>query len=95
VANKYIESKHGIYPLKFFFTNAVESKELSSSQIKNFVSEQIRYEDKENPMSDDDILRLVKQRFDINIVRRTITKYRKLLGIVSSKERKRVYKVNQ
>ncbi|MDR1555378.1 MAG: RNA polymerase factor sigma-54 [Campylobacteraceae bacterium] len=95
VSNKYIESKHGIYPLKSFFSNAVASKELSSSQIKNFLSEQIRYEDKENPLKDDDILNLVEQRFGISMVRRTITKYRKLLGILSSKERKKVYKVNQ
>ncbi|MDR2080549.1 MAG: RNA polymerase factor sigma-54 [Campylobacteraceae bacterium] len=95
VANKYIESKRGIYPLKFFFTNAVTSKGLSSSQIKNFLNEQIRYEDKENPLTDDDVLKLVKQRFGIDMVRRTVTKYRKLLGIVSSKERKKVYKVNQ
>ncbi|MDR2099229.1 MAG: RNA polymerase factor sigma-54 [Campylobacteraceae bacterium] len=95
VANKYIESKHGIYPLKFFFTNAVTSNGLSSSQVKSFLSEQIQYEDKANPLTDDDIVKLVEQRFGITMVRRTITKYRKLLGIISSKERKKVYKVNQ
>ncbi|MDR2341760.1 MAG: RNA polymerase factor sigma-54 [Campylobacteraceae bacterium] len=95
VSNKYIESKHGVYPLKFFFTNAVASKGLSSSQIKNFLSEQIQYEDKKNPLTDDNVLKLVEQRFGVNMVRRTITKYRKLLGIVSSKERKKIYKVTQ
>ncbi|MDR2789664.1 MAG: RNA polymerase factor sigma-54 [Campylobacteraceae bacterium] len=94
VSNKYIESKRGVYPLKSFFTNEVASK-LSSSQIKSFLSKQIQYEAKENPLTDDDILKLIRQRFGIKMVRRTITKYRKLMGIVSSKERKKVYKVNQ
>ncbi|MDR1285422.1 MAG: hypothetical protein LBJ88_04395 [Campylobacteraceae bacterium] len=91
VSNKYIKSKKGVYPLKFFFTNAVASKELSSSQVKNFLSEQIYREDKENPLTDDTILKLTQQRFGVKMVRRTITKYRKFLGIVSSKERKKIY----
>jgi RNA polymerase sigma-54 factor len=95
VSNKYIESKQGVHPLKFFFANPVASDSLSSSQVKNFLNEQIRYEDRQNPLTDDDVLKLVERRFGITIVRRTITKYRKALGILSSRERKKVYKVTQ
>ncbi|MDR1975896.1 MAG: RNA polymerase factor sigma-54 [Campylobacteraceae bacterium] len=95
VANKYIETKRGIYPLKFFFSSAISSKNISSSQIKNFLSERIQYEDKENPLKDDDLLVLVQQKFGVSVSKRTITKYRSRIGIGSSRERKRAYKVNR
>lgn len=93
ISNKYIESKNGVFALKSFFTNAVSSKELSSSEIKNFINQQIEYENKDEPLTDDDLLLKIEQRFNIKMVRRTITKYRKLMNVASSKERKKVYKV--
>jgi len=93
ISNKYIESKQGVFPLKSFFTNAVATKELSSSEIKNFINTQIEYEDKEEPLTDDDLLLRIEKRFGIKMVRRTITKYRKLMNVASSKERKKFYKV--
>lgn len=93
VSNKYIESKQGIFALKSFFTNAVATKELSSSEIKNFINTQIEYEDKCEPLTDDDLLERIEKRFNIKMVRRTITKYRKLMNVASSKERKKIYKV--
>ena len=93
VSNKYIESKQGIFPLKSFFTNAVATKELSSSEIKNFINTQIEYEDKAEPLTDDELLERIEKRFNIKMVRRTITKYRKLMNVASSKERKKIYKV--
>lgn len=93
ISNKYVESKQGIFPLKSFFTNAVATKELSSSEIKNFINQQIEYENKEEPLTDDDLLERIEKRFNIKMVRRTITKYRKLMNVASSKERKKIYKV--
>ena len=89
ISNKYIESKKGVFALKSFFTNAVSTKELSSSEIKNFINQQIEYENKEEPLTDDDLLIKIEQRFNIKMVRRTITKYRKLMNVPSSKERKK------
>ena len=93
ISNKYIESKSGVFSLKSFFTNSVSSKELSSSEIKNFINTQIEYENKEEPLTDDDLLTKIEGRFGIKMVRRTITKYRKLMNVASSKERKKIYKV--
>ena len=93
ISHKYIESKQGIFSLKSFFTNAVATKELSSSEIKNFINQQIEYEDKSEPLTDDDLLERIEKRFNIKMVRRTITKYRKLMNVASSKERKKIYKV--
>ena len=86
VSNKYIECNLGIFPLKFFFTNAVD-KDLSSSQIKSYIKSLVDYEDKETPLTDEAILEFIETKFGLKMVRRTITKYRKILDIPSSKER--------
>ncbi|WP_415396214.1 RNA polymerase factor sigma-54 [Sulfurimonas sp. CS5] len=92
VSNKYIKCDRGIFSLKSFFTNAV-SKNLSSSEIKNYIQNLIENEDHNIPLTDQDLVDKVMLRFNMKMVRRTITKYRKLLDIPSSKERKKIYKV--
>lgn len=92
VSNKYIECNLGIFPLKFFFSNAVD-KDLSSSQIKSYIKSLVDYENKEEPLTDESILEFIETKFNLKMVRRTITKYRKILDIPSSKERKKLYKV--
>jgi len=92
VANKYIKCVRGTFSLKSFFTNAV-SKNLSSSEIKNYISSVISSESHEKPLTDQNLVEMVMQRYNVKMVRRTITKYRKLLDIPSSKERKKLYKV--
>jgi len=90
VSNKYIKCERGTFALRSFFTNAI-SKNLSSSEIKNFILGLIENESHEKPLTDQNLVELVMKRYDIKMVRRTITKYRKLLDIGSSKERKRFY----
>lgn len=92
VSNKYIECNLGIFPLKYFFSNAVD-KDLSSSQIKSYIKNLVDYENKDEPLTDENILELIETKFSLKMVRRTITKYRKILDIPSSKERKKLYKV--
>lgn len=90
VLNKYIKCERGTFPLRSFFTNAV-SKDLSSAEIKSFISRLIENELHDKPLTDQNLVELVMQRYKIKMVRRTITKYRKLLDIESSKGRRRVY----
>lgn len=92
VSNKYIECNLGTFPLKYFFSNAVD-KDLSSSQIKSYIKSLVDYENKEEPLTDEIILEFIEKKFGLKMVRRTITKYRKILNIPSSKERKKLYKV--
>lgn len=92
VSNKYIKCSRGIVALRSFFTNAV-SKDLSSSEIKSFLTSLIDSESHEEPLTDQDIVDKVMERYKMKMVRRTITKYRKLLNIPSSKERKKMYKI--
>jgi len=92
VSNKYIKCERGTFALRSFFTNAV-SKDLSSSEIKNFIEGLIANESHDDPLTDQHLVDLVMKRYDISMVRRTITKYRKLLDIASSKDRKKFYKM--
>jgi RNA polymerase sigma-54 factor len=92
VSNKYIKCERGIFSLKSFFTNAV-SKNLSSSEVKHYIQNLIDGEDHNTPLTDQDLVDMVMQRYNMKMVRRTITKYRKQLDIPSSKERKKIYKV--
>ena len=93
VSNKYIKCKRGLFPLKSFFTNEV-STGISSAKIKSFIEKAISNESNETPLTDQNLVNLVMQRYGIKMVRRTITKYRKLLDIPSSKERKKIYKIS-
>lgn len=93
VSNKYIKCERGMFSLKSFFTNAV-SKNLSSSEIKNYLVSIVENESHEKPLTDQDIVDMVMKRYNMKMVRRTITKYRKMLNIPSSKERKKIYKIS-
>lgn len=78
LANKYLESPQGIHQLKFFFTAAVAhtDKRIIFQKIKEIVDN----EDKSSPLSDTQIAKKLS-RDEIIISRRTISKYRELLGI--------------
>lgn len=88
VCNKYISTPRGTYELRFFFTGAIVNHEQNTMQsnlsIKNQISEIISREDKSRPLSDEDIVVLLKN----TIARRTIAKYRAELGIQPSHLRK-------
>ncbi len=88
VHNKYISTPHGTYELRFFFTSAIinhnENTMQSNLSIKNQIAEIISREDKSRPLSDEDIVVLLKN----TIARRTIAKYRAELGIQPSHLRK-------
>jgi RNA polymerase sigma-54 factor len=94
ISNKYLECAKGVFPIKYFFSNEI-SNNISSSEIKSFVLNLIKYEDKEKPLTDIDIAKLIEQRYHINFIRRSITKYRQELNIASSIDRKRLYLIEK
>jgi RNA polymerase sigma-54 factor len=90
IAKKYIQCPQGIYPLKFFFTGGVEtaSGDVESwDSIRQKLQEIVDGEDKTNPLSDEEIVKAFDKQ-GIEIARRTVTKYRKQMGIPSSRGRK-------
>jgi RNA polymerase sigma-54 factor len=88
VSNKYIECNHKIFSLKSFFTKNLDQKNISKQQVQNFIKSTIEQENTKKPLSDTKIATLLKLEFNLNICRRTITKYRQELKIPSTITRK-------
>jgi len=92
ISNKYISCSRGVFPIKSFFALAVnEDNDTSNTEIKYYIADIIKNEEKAKPLSDNKILSLVESKFDIKLGRRTITKYRMSLGLSSSSDRKKLY----
>ena len=90
--NKYIQTPKGVYELKYFFSRGINSKDktklLSNRLIKNKILRLIKDENNTDIMSDKHIVFKLKNK-GINIARRTVSKYRKLMNIPSSFKRKK------
>ena len=86
---KYIQTKWGIYALKYFFSSGVQTEEgsISPAQIRAVIGRIIQKEDRNHPLSDKKIEMLLKEH-GISISRRTIASYRKQMNIPSSTARK-------
>ena len=90
IADKHAQTPQGILPLKFFFHGGTESHDGSVESrlsVKDRVRQAIESEDRRNPLSDEDLAVRFKAE-GLAIARRTVTKYRKQLGIPSSRERR-------
>lgn len=89
VSNKYAVTPQGVLPLKSFFASRAskDSGNLSSESVKYLVRDLIEKEDPAKPLSDSEIVEILKQR-GVNIARRTVAKYREELGIPDSRKRK-------
>lgn len=84
---KYIHSKIGVFPLKYFLVSGVGQNETSKDDILKLIEKIISEEDVRKPYSDQKILEILKIN-GIEIKRRTISKYREQLGILPSNLRK-------
>jgi RNA polymerase sigma-54 factor len=91
--NKYMQTPQGLLELKFFFNSGISTVEgdaMASESVKNIIKEIVDGEDPRKPLSDQRIAEILSTQ-NINIARRTITKYREMLKIGSSSERKRLF----
>ncbi|HLG19417.1 MAG TPA: RNA polymerase factor sigma-54 [Bdellovibrionota bacterium] len=92
-ANKYIHTPQGVYELKFFFNSSikrVEGADVASEVVKEKIKTIVVAEDPRRPYSDQELVELLRQ-LNIDIARRTVAKYREMLGILSSSKRKRLF----
>jgi RNA polymerase sigma-54 factor len=90
VSNKYLYSPRGLLPFRYFFTNAYvthKGNDISSKTVREILLEIIRKENKNKPLSDEAISKLIKER-GIDCARRTVAKYRAALGIGNAQQRK-------
>lgn len=89
-ASKYMDTPWGVFSMKFFFSRAADTssgESQSNKVVLMTIKELIEQEDKSHPLSDDEIINLLKQK-GINVARRTVAKYRQGLNIPASRIRK-------
>ena len=88
--SKYAQTRWGTFPLRHFFSDGYvteQGEELSTRQIKAVLRDIIEAEDKQKPLSDDMLTRLLAER-GYPIARRTVAKYREQMGIPIARLRK-------
>jgi len=91
--NKYMQTPQGLFELKYFFNSGISTGDgdfVASESVKNRIKDLVENEDPRKPYSDQKIAELLSGD-NINIARRTVTKYREMLRIGSSSERKRLF----
>ncbi len=96
VSGKYAQTPRGIYPLRYFFVSGTARDtggEASQVSVQERLKILIEKEDPKKPLSDEHLAKLLAEREDISISRRTLTKYRKLLGSASSSKRRRCHAI--
>lgn len=92
--SKYVGTPHGIFELKFFFNSALEmddGSQIGSESVKAIIKRLVSEENPKKPYSDEKIAAMLKSELDVNVARRTVAKYRAVLGIESSSKRKQVF----
>ncbi len=92
VADKYIATPRGIYPLKKFFTTGLkgpQGQDVAAESVKERIRELINNEDPARPLSDEEIAHLLSND-NVTIARRTVAKYRESMNLLPSAKRKRI-----
>ena len=92
VNSKYVQTNFGIIPLKQLFSEAMQTdsgEEVSSYEIKTILSECIDNENKRKPLTDETLMDILNSR-GYHIARRTVAKYREMLGIPVARLRKQI-----
>ena len=91
VANsKFIQTDFGIFPLKWFFSDSIKTdsgEEVSSREVKSILKDAVEGEDKRNPLNDDALAAILKEK-GYQVARRTVAKYREKMGIPVARMRK-------
>ncbi len=87
VNGKYIRTPRGMMEASEFFVN-VSTGDISSDEAMTRIKEIVEDEDKKRPLSDDRIMKILEENFNISIKRRTVAKYREKMNIPSSRQRK-------
>jgi RNA polymerase sigma-54 factor len=90
VSGKYMQTPQGIFEMKYFFTAGIQTASgdgMSNTSVKDMIAEIFKKEDPTRPLSDQEVVRMLKEK-GIVIARRTVAKYRTELNILPSNLRK-------
>ncbi|MBP1722598.1 MAG: rpoN [Deltaproteobacteria bacterium] len=91
-SNKYVHTPQGIFELKYFFNSSINTsrgENVASESVKEKIRLILAQEDPQKPYSDQELVEILKKQ-DILIARRTVTKYREMLGVLPSTQRKQI-----
>jgi len=96
ISDKYVETPNGVFEIRFFFAGSASAQQNgaengdenseSRESVKSLIREFVDKEDKRKPLSDIEIIKMLKER-GITVARRTITKYRQMMNIPPSRQR--------
>ena len=92
--NKYMHTPQGLFELKYFFNSSIRrvaDEDIASESVKQAIKHIIDGEDKASPLSDQAIVETLERSEGIRIARRTVAKYREMMGILASSKRKRLF----
>lgn len=92
VRNKYVQTDFGVFELKYFFSNPIQTEsgeDVSSKIVKGKIKEMIEKEDKARPLSDDKITQMMNDS-GFPIARRTVAKYREAMKIPKATLRRKI-----
>ncbi len=93
-SGKYVYTPHGIFELKYFFNSGLNrdggKEDIASESVKEKIRDIIASEGGDKPLSDQELMRLLRNQ-GIRIARRTVTKYRAKLGMQPSSRRKKLF----
>ena len=90
--SKYVQTWFGIYALKDFFSNSMQTssgEEISTGELKDVLKSLVDEEDKRKPLTDDEIVFQMEKK-GYKIARRTVAKYRQMLGIPVARLRREI-----
>jgi RNA polymerase sigma-54 factor len=92
-SRKYMHTPRGVYELKYFFNSSINTGDganIASEAVKDEIKRIISAEEPKRPLSDAAIVKMLAEK-NIDIARRTVAKYREMLGILPSNKRKKVF----
>jgi RNA polymerase sigma-54 factor len=92
--NKYVHTPQGLFELKYFFNSSIRRSsedDIASESVKQGIKKIIDDEDKSNPLSDQAIVEMLSDQQGVQIARRTVAKYREMMGILASSRRKKLF----
>ena len=93
VNNKYVHSPQGIFGMKYFFGSSIKRTSegtIASKSVKEEIKQIVSGEKPKKPYSDCEIVDLLEAK-GIIIARRTVAKYREMMGILASSKRKKYF----
>ncbi|MFA6440268.1 MAG: hypothetical protein WCX28_13235, partial [Bacteriovoracaceae bacterium] len=92
VNGKYVQTDFGVYELRYFFSEGISTQsgeDVSNKEVKARIREILVAEDKNKPLSDEDIAAILKEK-GFNIARRTVAKYRESMMIPVARLRRSI-----